>query len=125
MTYTNVPKANKFSNLFSQDRDFQWTTGFIDEDGSVDALTNAGDFIKPQIQAPPNSDRRLYDEGFNVEVGATYVPEWEHYICTDEHYGLLLMFNDWSDSRRVPLYSIRGDGVWINQIRLKARLGRL
>lgn len=110
LSYTNVPTKNKFQNLFSQDRDFQWTTGLIDLDGSVDALTNPGDFVKPRIIAKGNVDRRLYDDGFSVEVGATLVPEWEHFICTEEHYGLLLMFNNLPASRKNPIYSIRGDG---------------
>ena len=109
-SFTNVPLENKFSHLFSKDKDFQWTTGFIDQDGTLDSLTNAGDFVKPKITGPADADRRLYDEGFNVEVGATYVPEWDHYICTEEHYGLLIMENNLNPSVKIPMYSIRSDG---------------
>ena len=110
LTFDSVPLPNKFSNLTSPDRDFQWTTGIIDLDGSIDPLTNPLDVIKPKIFPSENPDRRLYDEGFNVEVGAQYIPEWGHYICPNEHYGLLLMFYDWESSRKVPMYSIRSDG---------------
>ncbi|MEM9917811.1 MAG: G8 domain-containing protein [Bacteroidota bacterium] len=110
LSFTNVPTANKFSHLFSKDKDFQWTTGIIDLDGTIDALSNPGDVIKPKIFSIANPDRRLYDEGFNIEVGATYVPEWEHYICHNEHYGLLLMENSWSASRKNVAYVMRSDG---------------
>ncbi len=110
LTFEQVPTANKVSQLFSKDRDFQFTTGLIDLDGSLDALTNPGDVIKPEIIAPNNAGRRVYESGFNHEPNATYVPEWEHFICPDEHYGLLLMDYSWSNSRRTPMYSIRSDG---------------
>ncbi|MEM8907584.1 MAG: T9SS type A sorting domain-containing protein [Bacteroidota bacterium] len=110
LTFSDVPKSNKFTQIFDKDRDYQWTTGLIDLDGSIDDSIQAGDFIKPRIFPNANPDRRLYDAGFNVEVGATYVPEWEHYICRNEHYALLLMYNDWSPDRKNPMYSIRSDG---------------
>ena len=110
LSFTDVDTGNKFSNLFSQDRDFQWTTGLLALDSSIDPRLSYGDFVKPRISPSKNPDRRLYDEGFNVEVGAEYISEWEHYICRDEHYGLLLMFYDLDDSRKRPMYNIRGDG---------------
>ena len=110
MTFENVPRANKFAQLFSKDRDFQWTTGLIDIDGSVDDLTSPGDHIKPEIIAPDKAYQRVYDNGFNREPGATYVPEWEHFICPDEHYGLLMIHHSYSSSRKTPMYCYRSDG---------------
>jgi len=110
LSFTNVPTENKFSQLFSKDRDFQWTTGIIDKDGSIDSLTNPGDVIKPEIIEPENTTRRVYEKGFNNESAAVYVSEWEHYICPEEHYGLLLMYYGWADARKTPMYSLRSDG---------------
>jgi len=109
-SFPNVPFENKFTQLFSKDRDFQWTTGLIDIDGSMDPMINPGDVIKPEIVEPENNVRRVYEKGFNNESGAIYVPEWEHYICPEEHYGLLLMYYGWADARKTPMYSLRSDG---------------
>jgi len=110
LSFTNVDTSNKFSSIFDKDRDYQWTTGLLTHDSSIDPRLSDGDFVKPRIFPDNNPDRRLYDEGFNVEVGAEYIPEWEHYICRDEHYALLIMENDLDPSRKNPMYSIRSDG---------------
>ncbi|MEM1323846.1 MAG: G8 domain-containing protein [Bacteroidota bacterium] len=110
LTFDTVNFANKFANNLTPDRDYQWTTGIIDLDGSIDALTNPGDIIKPKIFPIDDPDRRLYDTSFNVENGAEFIADWDHFICQEEHYGLLMMDNDWASDRRKPMYSIRSDG---------------
>ncbi|MBK1828696.1 G8 domain-containing protein [Haloferula rosea] len=97
--------ANKVDFTPAAWRDYMWSSGLIDRDGSITGTP--GTRLTPDI--PDNYSGRL-TEDFNREASATLVPEWGAWLCPNEHYGLLRLDNRWPQYSGTPIYAHRSDG---------------
>ncbi|MEY3895129.1 MAG: hypothetical protein RLZZ214_648, partial [Verrucomicrobiota bacterium] len=99
-----VPFKNRVDFTPGSTRDYMWSSGLVDKDGSITGI--AGARITPDI----TGSGKIYED-FNVEPGATRVPEWGAWICPPgSRYGLLRLDNKWAQYTGTPVYAIRSDG---------------
>ncbi len=99
-----VPFKNRVDFTPGSYRDYMWSSGLIDRDGTITGI--AGARISPDI----TGSGKIYED-FNVEAGATRVPEWGAWVCPPgSRYGLLRLDNKWAQYTGTPVYAIRSDG---------------
>ncbi len=99
-----IPFANKVDFTPGSTRDYMWSSGLIDEDGSITGIPGAR--LTPDI----TGSGKIYED-FNVGPGSTLVPEWGAWICPPAtRYGLLRLDNKWPQYSSTPIYALRSDG---------------
>jgi autotransporter-associated beta strand protein len=99
-----VPFKNRVDFTPGSTRDYMWSSGLIDKDGSIAGIPGAR--ITPDI----SGTGKIYED-FNVGPGVTKVPEWGAWICPPtSRYGLLRLDNKWAQYTGTPVYAIRSDG---------------
>ena len=99
-----VPFKNRVDFTPGSYRDYMWSSGLIDKDGGITGI--AGARITPDI----TGSGKIYED-FNVEPGATRVPEWGAWVSPPgSRYGLLRLDNKWAQYTGTPVYAIRSDG---------------
>jgi G8 domain/Ricin-type beta-trefoil lectin domain-like/HYR domain/Secretion system C-terminal sorting domain len=109
-----IPTKNKVDFTPASAADYMYSSGLIDRDGSLTGT--AGSRLLPIIDKKYVNalDFRVYDEGFNNEVGSTRKLEWGAYVAPpNTTYGLMIFGGGWSDypnNSARAIYAIRSDG---------------
>lgn len=108
ITFENVPENNKVYFRNQSWLETMYASGLIDRDGSITGVI--GGHLTPRIQPPNAADTKIREEGFNIEGAAIPKLNWHAYINPNEHFGLLRIYNGWSNATKYPTYNIRSDG---------------
>ena len=108
LSFENVPFENmvRFGNATSAET--MYASGIIDRDGSLTGVANI--HMLPRIEPHPSFPLRVSEDGFNREPSAMLVDEWDAYLNTSAHFGLLRLDHFWGQGNGTPVYNIRSDG---------------